>query len=119
MSKISYNEGQLQKVLDRWMATSDDLAKFASTNKLAPEHVQFLQDATTNRTKELRRQLAIEHVESKVKLPSLSKSKAEDKTEDKAETKPSGANSTDLKPENKPNPGFSSPSTSNLNRPGQ
>jgi hypothetical protein len=66
MSKISYNEGQLQKVLDRWMATSDDLAKFASTNKLAPEHVQFLQDATTNRTKELRRQLAIEHVESKV-----------------------------------------------------
>lgn len=115
MSKISYNEGQLQKVLDRWMATSDDLAKFASTNKLAPEHVQFLQDATTNRTKELRRQLAIEHVESKVKLPSLSKSKAEDK----AETKPSGANSTDFKPENKPNPGFSSQSTSNLNTPGQ
>jgi hypothetical protein len=133
MSKISYSEGQLQKALDRWMTASDDLAKFASTNKLAPEHVEFLQEATNTRTKELRRQLAIEHVESKVKLPSLSKPKSEDKTGEKsdaktdekldakADDKPGNKPDADSgqKAENKPHQGFQGSQTSHMHRPGQ
>lgn len=129
MSKVSYSEGQLQKALDRWMGASDDLAKFASTNKLAQEHVEFLQEATSTRTKELRRQLAIEHVESKVTLPSLSKTKTEDKTDEKPDEK-SGVKSeekpdnkpnadSDKKPENKPNHGYPGSHTNSTHRPGQ
>ena len=103
MSKISYNEGQLQKALDRWMAASDDLAKFASTHKLAPEHVEFLQEATSTRTKELRRQLAVEHVESKVTLPSLKKSKSDDKDKSDDKSKSDDKPESDSKPqEDKP-----------------
>jgi hypothetical protein len=133
MSKISYSEGQLQKALDRWMNASDELAKFASTNKLASEHVEFLQEATSTRTKELRRQLAIEHVESKVKLPSLSKPKSEDKAGEKsdvksdeksdvkADEKPDNKPNADIgqKVENKPNPGYQGSQTSNTHRLGQ
>ncbi len=125
MSKISYSEGQLQKALDRWMNASDELAKFASTNKLASEHVEFLQEATSTRTKELRRQLAIEHVESKVKLPSLSKPKPEDKAGEKsdvkADEKPDNKPNADIgqKVENKPNPGYQGSQTSNTHRLGQ
>lgn len=129
MSKISYSEGQLQKALDRWMAASDELAKFASTNKLAQEHVEFLQEATNTRTKELRRQLAIEHVESKVKLPSLTKTKPEEKSDAKTDDKPDVK--ADEKPDSKPNADIgqkveNKPSTSyqgsqlgNSHRPGQ
>lgn len=129
MSKISYSEGQLQKTLDRWMAASDELAKFASTNKLAQEHVEFLQEATNTRTKELRRQLAIEHVESKVKLPSLAKTKPEEKsgakTDDKpdvkADEKPDSKPNTDIgqKVENKPGTSYQGSQLGNSHRPGQ
>lgn len=67
---ITYQK-QAEALLKAYNDAANALAAFAAATRLHPAHVEHMQNQINQRTKMLVKQIAVEHVDIEVELPSL------------------------------------------------
>jgi hypothetical protein len=78
-------ENQLKRALEKFASACDEMAQLPLTHDLADEHITYVQKITSDRVRDLKKQLEAKPAKTSIELPQLGEKKA---TEKKADSKP-------------------------------